>query len=250
MYVKAAAEYGKSMTTNQYPRELHFIDVKPDILDLVKASAEKYLRDPGSIDHRSPQYKKAHPEMTLERFGKGQTVSRSYHKGQGQVSSTSNTSTASTLPCRVVLEEKNTFQSGCSFFRFVLGEKFKVLIFKGDVEKANTDAVVCGLRVENGGTSSTGYIAKTLSKAGGIVYQKSFKEKLKQNTKSKCEKNVFQCKGGNLNVKSVIHVKLKQILDASKEELQFYGRRVDEVLTFASEKKYSTIVLPMIGTGE
>lgn len=250
MYVKAAADFGQVMRRNNHrnPCELHFIDVKTEILDLVKESVKKWKDNPDSINHRHPKYKEDHPEMTWTRFSKNSTVYRPSHGGRGHW--VSDTDSTRNFNSNVRFVKEDTFAWKGKYVQYNVAEKLKVLIFKGEVHKSNNVcAVVCGLNKQGDKFVSTGFIADALKNAGFTKYKESLQKKLTKHEKKFKSRKIFRCNGGDLKVKHVIHVHVERVKEASENEVQEYRDTVLEVLKFAAEKKCKIIVLPMIGTG-
>ena len=257
MYVKAAVDFSKKCEL--YPKEIHFIDVDTEILKLVKESVEKW-KSGKDLDQG----------INVPNFLKSNSFSRSSHGNEGQVHSyshgpgrrrtrsfqhqTSFESQSHTVKDHISFAstvekfDDEKFKWGGIASVFSVGGAITVKIFKGEIDKVRRlDVLVCGMDKD---LKSLGLLAAALKKAGGGSYEKGLNNMCMSAKKHQVKVNeVFISGPGNLRVEQVMHLINDRVILADKREITSYREGICAVLEKAKQEKFTSVALPMIGTG-
>ncbi|KAK3597769.1 hypothetical protein CHS0354_006127 [Potamilus streckersoni] len=254
MYVRAAVKYSEDRKTHQtFLKEFHIVDVDTEILQDIRASWEKWQKNPKAMDpeRAADEYAKKRGSC-YQSHGQGRS-----HKGHRQWATSSSSMESAdfdvtlgreTLSAFKVVDMGKEEKLGHKIQKFQLGQELVIKIYKGSlVNTLQLDALVTSISTKG----EKGHLGKLVEEAGGTLHQRSFDDEKRKKYFLK-PGEIFKCKSGNINVGCIINVVIDRLQSVMGSELNTYNYRLI-IKTFLKNvndlKDVKTMVMPLLGSG-
>ncbi|KAL5022140.1 hypothetical protein ScPMuIL_001295 [Solemya velum] len=240
MYIRAVTDYSKANPQSSV-RELHFVDIKDDMLLEVKKAYEKWRSDPSSVD----------PDKALQSGNWGQAWTSGNWGGGGSSWQTGTNNS----------HWKGQSNNKETLYRFQFGKhkKLTVHIYARDITKMSEPEVSAIVSSEDRECGTKGGVSKAIMTAAskgkkGSQYEVSLKEAKKGKGGSRNKFDYGECfvtGGGSLMVKKIIHVISPSVgksrTDHDLDELyKTVSCLLENINNWNSTPK---VAMPLLGTG-
>ncbi|KAL3865218.1 hypothetical protein ACJMK2_006834 [Sinanodonta woodiana] len=239
MYIKAIMDYSRDVKPNNVT-EIHFVDIKDDILKAIREAHENCEKSPELLDFKNLDFKNALGYAPQQGGARARTPSLSDRQSQGHHGG------ASYLPCEVQYLDTETMPFGGQQKIFKVKKRLTVRIYNGSIVKVSrVDALVCSVGTDFKG----GKLAEAFELAGGAVYTKELSN-LKRTGQSVGDVAVL-LEPGNLRSKHILLaiMESKRITTLDENTARKLKDMYVKILETANTYGMKTIALPLLGSG-
>lgn len=256
MYALAVHEFDKEKPLSL--KEIHFVDLDLIMLRKIEAGFDNLKMD----TFLSP-IEKRYPNIVWNEYRREKSYAASVTSGsldssriRNENRKSSSVYDASSVPMATPssrskfspltkIADETMASIQITVFQFQNG--LKVKIYTGSIVKFHGDAIIVSADEYITGMGALGDAVKA---AGGLRYEREFRN-MKQQARTVCKAgDILHCKGGNLTARHVMHIVLKQLWDTRQPQLTEYKQILNKALEKVNALTWRKVAMPLIGAGK
>ncbi|XP_061194319.1 uncharacterized protein LOC133202495 [Saccostrea echinata] len=251
-------EFSKDNGLKSSIRDIHFVDIDPDIVQKTREALENIEKSKNLINLATIKKKYPYIQWTtlsssertprLKNFSKldvpKQTSAEYENFGLIQVNRP-NISTESGRSSAKLVRLPDTTIAHIPVKGFQFRNGLIVKIYTGSIVKFHGDAIV--IRTDPT-LSDFGFLRNAVRKAGGQEYEKEF-EKMRRLKYIAKLGDVLHCKGGTLGARYVLHLVLYPLSSTKDRRFEEYKSYLMRALDEISSRSWKKVAIPLIGAG-
>ncbi|XP_062614158.1 protein mono-ADP-ribosyltransferase PARP14-like isoform X2 [Saccostrea cucullata] len=258
VYAVSVHEFSKDNGLKSSIRDIHFVDIDPVMVQNIREAFENFEKSKTLINIATIKQKYPHIQWTTpsssERTPELKKFSMDVPKGMAKYANTDLLevnrsrpfiSRESGIPSVKLIRIPDATQGHVPVNGFQFSNGLIVKIYTGSILKFHGDAIVISA---DSFLSGAGYLAEAVRKASGLEYENDF-QSMKRGKRTAKLGDVFQCRGGALGAKYVMHLVLNQLSSTQDRTLEEYKSCLRNLIDEINFRSWKKVAIPLIGAG-